>query len=286
MQRGKCAADAIFAVRMRHCHRCVAEKTWDIVTPKDFVEVLRYKDGTANSILELIAIDRNGVEALKWKAATEKVGSIATLGKHMIYEYEDGDDAEMMTMWCEEYNGPEPIQCKIGMYSCVVVSREVEADSDEHTEESKAMSMRSAGLTAERADRTVGTLVNTEFIGANRNISDGVKMGQTTIFVGSMNGVKIISTSSIVLRAKQTYPSSVKSEIQGHLLGRCDEGAGAYDDGGTGFRNIAAEVQDDEYHLYGHEGHIDDVGDDGEESEDLEYGEWMKAEARLRDVAA
>lgn len=47
LQRGKCVADAIFAVRMRHCHRCVAETTCDIVTPKDLVEALRDKGGTA-----------------------------------------------------------------------------------------------------------------------------------------------------------------------------------------------------------------------------------------------
>lgn len=123
----------------------------------------------------------------------------------MIYSYEHGDDAEKITMWCEEYSGSEPIQCIIGMYSCVVVSRELESDDEDDREDTEVVDIGSAGWSAERAGITEGTSVNTEFIGANHTVSEGVTMGQVPIFIEPMTGVKILSTSSTVLRAKQTY---------------------------------------------------------------------------------
>lgn len=78
VQSGKCVAGAIFAVHMRHCHSCVAETAWDIVTSKELVVSLRYNGGTVNSISELIEIDRTAEEILKWKAAIERVRQSAS----------------------------------------------------------------------------------------------------------------------------------------------------------------------------------------------------------------
>lgn len=37
----------------------------------------------------------------------EKGGTVANLKKHMIYSYENGENAETTDMWFEEYNGAE-----------------------------------------------------------------------------------------------------------------------------------------------------------------------------------
>lgn len=59
VQRGKLVADAIFALRLRHPHKCVAETTGDILTPKDLVQALRYESETVDSLPEPMEIDTN-----------------------------------------------------------------------------------------------------------------------------------------------------------------------------------------------------------------------------------
>lgn len=115
-------------------------------------------------------------------------------------------------MWCEEYSGAEPIHCKIGMYYCVIISGELKSDDDENREKMVVRDKRSEGPSVDVTGNTEMSLVNSGFIGANRTLSEGISVGDATIFIGPMKGVKILSTISTILRAREMYPSNFKSQ--------------------------------------------------------------------------
>lgn len=121
--------------------------------------------------------------------------------------------------------------------------------------------------------------LNAYIIGENCTVSDGVQSGgEEPIFIGPITGVKILSTSDIIIRSKKTYSRNMTSKREQYLSGQLSLQEVLGDCSSIG--QSATKMQIGKYQLLDYEEELHAVGDFGEESDDEEKVRWRKTEAR------
>lgn len=99
---GKSCVDCHFAVSFRLLKRYILETKFDVLTPEDIVDALRYEGGIRNTFVDYIRVNRK-FKTIVWYETAEKLKLIANMESPAEIRYEKSDHGEFFVK-CFKYS--------------------------------------------------------------------------------------------------------------------------------------------------------------------------------------
>lgn len=126
---GKSCVDCHFAVSFRLLKRYVMESKFDVLTPEDIVDALRYEGGIRNTLVDYVRVIRKFKTILEYECS-EKVNLVGNLVSTCDIQYERIEEGKYM-MKCFKYSGAHYRVFSINNHESIVILNYAEQTSVE-----------------------------------------------------------------------------------------------------------------------------------------------------------